>query len=137
MENLCPFGSRYLISVYGCSCAGLLCHRIKFFHLIHEPFKLFFFLKPYIYLSVQKNSSPETASKGVQGPAQASGVLLLEQLTRNCFQGCSGSCTSFRCPACSPQGSRKCCNEGPTRLEEGPSSCVRRLCNCNVRAALQ
>jgi hypothetical protein len=22
--NLCPFGSSYLISVYGCSCAGLL-----------------------------------------------------------------------------------------------------------------
>jgi hypothetical protein len=48
--NLCPFGSRYLISVYGCSCAGLLCHRIKFFHLIHEPFKLFFFLKLTIHL---------------------------------------------------------------------------------------
>lgn len=76
--NLCPFGSRYLISVYGCSCAGLLCHRIKFFHLIHEPFKLFFFLKLTIHL-------PECAE---------------EQLTRNRFQGCSGSCTSFRCPAC-------------------------------------
>jgi hypothetical protein len=96
-----------------------VCRRIAH----QKPLPRVFRVLHKLQVSCLLNSSPETASKGVQGPAQASGVLLVEQLTRNCFQGCSGSCTSFRCTACSPQGSRKCCNEGPTRLEEGPSPC--------------
>ncbi|CAM6018068.1 unnamed protein product [Sphagnum balticum] len=62
--NLCPFGSRNLISVY-----GRIAHQKplpRVFRLLHK-----------LQVSCMLNSSPETTSKGVQAPAQASGVLLL------------------------------------------------------------